>query len=295
MDMYVGDKIKELRLHYNIYQEELAEGICTQATISRIEKNETIPNSYILYQIAKRLGVDMAYFYGSGSLLKIEYVKNVYDDLERLVRARNYKEVLRIVKLEKSNPLFHRNELKQILLWREGISVFYLYRDTEKAFELFYGALKLTPTTKKNSSAIEIDILASIAAIHGEVGQLEKADEIYQEIFLKMKKLPTNYDPKIAIRITYNSAVNAHFLSNYQEAISFCDKTIQLCLTHSTFYTLGETYFQKGESILALTNNKNEALVWFEKSLALFKMVNNEAAGNYVLEEIRKLGSTSLA
>jgi transcriptional regulator with XRE-family HTH domain len=287
--MYVGDKIKELRMHYNIYQEELAEGICTQATISRIEKNEIVPNSYILYQIAKRLGVDMDYFYGSGSLLKIEYVKNVYQDLERLIREKNYKEVLRIVKLEKGNPLFQRDELKQILLWREGISYYYLNHDSKKAFELLDAALQLTPTTKKNTSAIEIDILASIAAIYDEIGQYDKAAEIYQDISMKMKRSLANYDPKLAIRITYNSAVNAHLLSNYQEAVRFCDKTIQLCLSDLTFYTLGETYFQKGESILAITKNKREALAWFEKSLNIFEIVHNDHAAKYVLEEINKL------
>ncbi|MFN7251851.1 MAG: helix-turn-helix domain-containing protein [Anaerobacillus sp.] len=291
MIMYVGDKIKELRMHYNIYQEELAEGICTQATISRIEKNEIVPNSYILYQIAKRLGVDMDYFYGSGSLLKIEYVKNVYQDLERLVREKNYKEVLRIVKLEKINPLFRRDELKQILLWREGISYFYLNNNQDKAFELLDAALQLTPTTKKNTSATEIDILASIAAIHGEIRQYAKAAEIYHDISIKMKKSPANYDPKLAIRIAYNSAVIAHLLSNYQEAIRFCDKTIQLCLSNLTFYILGETYFQKGESILALTSNKQETLLWLEKSLNIFRIINNEHAVKYVLDEINKLNS----
>lgn len=288
-NLNIGEKIKELRLHFNIYQEELAEGICTQATISRIEKNEIIPNSYILYQIARRLDVSMDYFYGSGSPFKIDYVKNVHQELSRLVREKNFKDVLRVVKLEKGNPLFRQNELKQILLWREGISIFYLRNDQEKAFELLNRALELTPTTTKNTSATEIDILASIAAIYGEIGQYQKADEIYKDISEKIKKLPIDSDPKLVIRITYNSAVNAHLLSNYQEAINFCNKNIHTCLSNLTFYTLAETYFQKGESLFEATQNKEEALLWMKKSIEVFQIVNNENAVKYVNEEMNKL------
>ncbi|WP_406686207.1 helix-turn-helix domain-containing protein, partial [Rossellomorea vietnamensis] len=59
----IGKKIKELRQEVNITQGELAEGICTQALISRIEKGETDPNATALYQISKRLGVDVNYFF----------------------------------------------------------------------------------------------------------------------------------------------------------------------------------------------------------------------------------------
>ncbi|QOY38008.1 helix-turn-helix domain-containing protein [Anaerobacillus isosaccharinicus] len=289
MDMYIGDKIKELRMHFNILQGELAKGICTQSTISRIEKNEIIPNAYILYRMAKRLGVGMDYFYESESLLKLDYVQNVRLELARLVRERNYKEVLKLVRMEKNNPLFRRDELMQILLWREGFCVYYLNNDPEKAFQILYDALNLTPTTEKNTSVIDIDILASIAAIHDEIGQFAKSAEIYRDISLKLKKLPANYDANLAIRVTYNSAVNAHYLANYQEAINFCNKTIELCRSNLTMYILGETYFQKGESLYALTKNKEEALFWMKKSIVIFELIKNEGAIKYVNDEMNKL------
>ena len=39
----VGKKIKELRKQIGLSQEELAEGICTQAQISKIEKGVVYP------------------------------------------------------------------------------------------------------------------------------------------------------------------------------------------------------------------------------------------------------------
>ncbi len=59
----IGQKIKELRQFYDITQKELAEDICTQATICKIERGEIQPTSLILHQLAIRLGVDANYFF----------------------------------------------------------------------------------------------------------------------------------------------------------------------------------------------------------------------------------------
>jgi transcriptional regulator with XRE-family HTH domain len=58
----IGNKIKELRQVVDITQGELADGICTQALISRMEKGDIYPNATTLYQISKKLGVDVNYF-----------------------------------------------------------------------------------------------------------------------------------------------------------------------------------------------------------------------------------------
>jgi transcriptional regulator with XRE-family HTH domain len=50
----IGKKIKELRRDVGLTQEGLAEGICTQALISRIEKGDIYPSATALYQISKK-------------------------------------------------------------------------------------------------------------------------------------------------------------------------------------------------------------------------------------------------
>nr|WP_188109052.1 MULTISPECIES: helix-turn-helix transcriptional regulator [Streptococcus] len=44
-------------------QKELAEGICKQGQISRLENGEYTPGSELLHQLAKRLSVSMDYFF----------------------------------------------------------------------------------------------------------------------------------------------------------------------------------------------------------------------------------------
>ncbi|MBV6684081.1 helix-turn-helix domain-containing protein [Bacillus sp. JRC01] len=73
----IGKKIKELRKAIGITQGELAEGICTQALISRIEKGDIYPSATVLYRISQRLGVDVNYFFEIGSTERHDYIKDV--------------------------------------------------------------------------------------------------------------------------------------------------------------------------------------------------------------------------
>ncbi|WP_057768735.1 helix-turn-helix transcriptional regulator [Lactobacillus selangorensis] len=57
MIIILGDQIKRYRKQYGLSQAELAEGICTQATISLIEKQNKIPNMNTLIMICERLGI----------------------------------------------------------------------------------------------------------------------------------------------------------------------------------------------------------------------------------------------
>lgn len=53
----LGDKLKQYRKQKNLSQQELAEGICTQATVSLMEKKDKVPSIKIILQICRRLNV----------------------------------------------------------------------------------------------------------------------------------------------------------------------------------------------------------------------------------------------
>lgn len=59
----LGDAIKSGGLKRNMTQQELAEGICTQATISNIEKAGKLPAINLLLAIADRLDIEIDELY----------------------------------------------------------------------------------------------------------------------------------------------------------------------------------------------------------------------------------------
>lgn len=56
--MKVGTIIKDARRAKGLNQQELSKGICTQATISNVESNRSMPNVQTLKLIADRLTID---------------------------------------------------------------------------------------------------------------------------------------------------------------------------------------------------------------------------------------------
>ncbi len=57
--MNIGLTIKEKRIEMGISQIELAEGVCSQGTISNIENSSTLPSTVLLKALAKRLHLDI--------------------------------------------------------------------------------------------------------------------------------------------------------------------------------------------------------------------------------------------
>ena len=63
MGMLLASRIKNRRKELKLSQKELADGICKQGQISRLENGEYTPGSELLYQLAKKLNVSMDYFF----------------------------------------------------------------------------------------------------------------------------------------------------------------------------------------------------------------------------------------
>lgn len=83
-----------------------------------------------------------------------DYVEEVIHQIREAIRDRDYETVHEIVQLEKNNPLFQDNmELKQFLLWHEGICIFYIKKDTEQSLKMLEKALFLTKGKRISISA----------------------------------------------------------------------------------------------------------------------------------------------
>lgn len=58
-DEMVGERIRQLRIHKQLTQKELIEGICSITYLSRIENGQINPSAEFLRKVSKRLGYDL--------------------------------------------------------------------------------------------------------------------------------------------------------------------------------------------------------------------------------------------
>ncbi|MCC2505002.1 helix-turn-helix domain-containing protein [Bacillus cereus] len=287
MEFYdLGITIKELRIKKNISQSELCHGICSQSQISKIEKGVIYPSSILLYQLSERLGIDPNNIFALTQNKKLKYVENVKCVIKDCLKQKQYNELYEIVKKEKDEKNFQAKEDKQFLLWHEAIAIFEANRSIKTALKLLNNALKLTVTNIDFLSEREIDILQTMSIFYAENKEYDKSITILKRCLNNFNKLDFPRDKEIKLKIIYNLAKNLSYTYQYEEAIKYIDKGIQLAINLNTFYLLGELYYGKGSNLLKLKQyNEEDVANNMKKSLFIFELTKNEKKLQIIKEE----------
>ncbi|MDA2424078.1 helix-turn-helix domain-containing protein [Bacillus cereus] len=287
MEFYdLGITIKELRIKKNISQSDLCHGICSQSQISKIEKGVIYPSSILLYQLSERLGVDPNSIFALTQNKKLKYTENVKYVMRDCIRQHQYKELYEIVTREKYTNNFQTKEDKQFLIWHEAIAIYCVNNSTKVALTLLNNALKLTVTNIDFLSEREIDILHTMAILHAENKEYKKSITILKRCLNNFNKLDFPRDKEIKLKIIYNLAKNLSYTYQYEEAIKYIDKGIQLAINLNTFYLLGELYYGKGSNLLKLKQyNEEDVANNMRKSLFIFELTKNEKKLQIIKEE----------
>jgi transcriptional regulator with XRE-family HTH domain len=284
----IGSIIRELRKMIGLSQKELAEGICTQAQISKLENGDEYPYSITLYEISKRLGVDMNYFFHSIETPRLDYVEEVKHLIRQYIRKRDYDSVALIIERERTSPLFQTLANKQFLLWHEGICDYYVYKNKERSLHKLREAIKLTQTSDSYYKEREIEVLNSIAIIHDEEKEFEKAIGMYRTALTQLKYLPQVKDEKIKIRILYGLARTLTEMGQYKESLTYSERGIHLCISCESLYLFGELHYQSGCNLIKL-GQKESGTRYLEKAVLIFELEKNEKFAALVRQQMKKL------
>ncbi|MFL8938383.1 helix-turn-helix domain-containing protein [Rossellomorea oryzaecorticis] len=282
----VGQKIRELRKNIGLSQEELAEGICTQAQISKIEKGDVFPYASTLFLISRKLGVDVNYFFDIGMTPRLDYVQETGRQLQIARRNMNYNEMREIVTAEEENPLFFNNNRNlQLLKWHKGIYQFELDKNLEKAEETLRKSIALTHTTDKIWTEREIEILLTIGVMYFEEGEQENALKIYQEVKAHIETLPHLSDYTIKTRLYYNIARVLTRLEDIAQSTRYCKDAIDWCIEKDNMYLLGELHYHIGYNY-ELQGKTKEAQTYMQKALIVFELQGDDKFIQYIRKKI---------
>lgn len=282
----IGSKIKELRKLLGLSQKELAAEICTQAQISKIEKGDVYPYASTLYLISQRLGVDVNYFFDIGTTPRLDYVKEVSQQLKIARRKFYYDEIKQIVKTEEKNPLFaHNRRNLQLLLWHKGIASYYLDKDVSSALVYFDHAVELTHD--KVWTEREIEIAISKGIIYFEEEKLEAALEIYEHGRVQLSLLPLIQDVSIKTRLFYNTARVLTRLDRFKSSIDYCKEAIQWCIENEDLFLLGELHYHIGYNY-ELQADYERAKSYMKRSLIIFELQKDNKYISFIEGKIKQ-------
>ena len=284
----IGDILKSFREYKKLSISELSEGICTDDELISFEKDKAYPRLDTVYKLAARLNIDVSYFFNVVSETKITYSSAVIQLIEKYKRERNYHAIYNIVQQETGNPLFSPPILAQYIKWHEGICVFYIEKDLEKAESILNEAISITNPNRINLTERETEILNSIAILYYENNNFQSALPIYLEAQTNLDKLPHILNSKVRIRVLFGLSQVFTELGHYEESLKYCQKGIDLCINEESLYCFNEFYYQMGENYIRL-GEIDRGKKYLDECLHLLKLENKKRLLEIMEKEVEKL------
>lgn len=287
----IGEILQTLRMNKEISIEDLTKNICSVEEYEQFEKESAYPTVDQLYLLGQRLQVNLMYFFSMAKKSNQNYSQLIIDLVKKYKKERDYQTIYNIVLKEQNSPIFENIQLKQFLKWHEGVCLYYLHNNTEKALELLHEAIQLTNPDFKNLNEAEIEILTSIATISCELRDYRKASEFFQKALDDLQSLPGLVDQKVKIRILFGYAQSLTEEGKYEESISYCQEGINLCIVAELLFLIAELHFQMGENYIKL-GEAEAGRAYINKSLFLCELTKQEKMGEIMKKELSRLMSS---
>ena len=292
----VGDFLRETRLRKGYTQEEVSYGICTTASLSRIENGAQKPGRLILEKLFERLGTENNLFNSFVSKEEMELyleiqtlIRNVTDgDLQRI------EEQIDIVdKLTKNTSELER----QSLFWAKGELATQKYGNDCEAMDCFMKAVQITlpdfdgknPLRNLLFTFDEITIINSIAVRHGENGDLLTAIQLdmwlieYMENKIIYGRMKTAKYPMILYNLSYwLGEENCH-----NEALKMAEQGVDFCVKYGNLPAFPILMFNQGAALAEL-ERYDEAKKCFLQSITIFEAMKKPSQVQTAIDCCRK-------
>ncbi|MDQ6467831.1 helix-turn-helix domain-containing protein [Exiguobacterium acetylicum] len=268
MSPQIGLALRRLRKKHNLTQKDLANGICSQAEISKIESGTHSPTVELLYALSRRLQVPMTIFLSEHS--SVESLRIIDDELLTKFQNNDHTEIYKLSKkqMELINP---NSELAALYSYYMHLSavkigkidyrtcVVELQRLSEKCIKFFY------------SPRMIFRIKSAIATMYYENDNLNHGFKAYEDL------LSLSYDSDELlvekIRLLYNVSKVLVAMKKNKEALKYIEDGIYLSLRFKDMSLLGQLYYQKAYALEMLDPLNPSCKEAYSKAYTLFDIL----------------------
>lgn len=262
----LGDKLKQIRKARGMSQAELAKGICTQATISLIEKKEQVPSTKILLEICKRLEITL----DSVIVQEDDQLHVLLSRVQALLSTNEFKKARDLIQQIYTDQLVKADDYKRYYYFQGQIK---LLLENKPDDALFFFNRAFNQYVVSQTDVYGILCIIGISKSYLMKGALERV-RIYAEQAVEMLE---NYDPlamadfQVELQI-YNHLAGILFeLKDYEGAIKYAQLAIDEAIDKQSLYLLDALYFILGRAEYALHRENALQDLTVAKTLALIR------------------------
>ncbi|WP_317914282.1 helix-turn-helix transcriptional regulator [Carnobacterium maltaromaticum] len=293
--MLLGDLIKAKRLENGLTQAELAAGICTQASISNLEKNQRIPPLMTLLAIGNRLNLNFDEL-SDYAIEQENPTSDVFNRVRTLRKQFKLKEAYDLIIEELPLDKLKTYHKKKQYYYYLGITGLLGYNKISEAHYNFN--LALSSESEPNLDFYDILTINGIGLAYYFESEEEKARTYFEKSLVQLDQFMSqmvSLDESIEItKLYYATAKFYSEIKEYSKAVDLCSLGMQVQLDQHVNYELEMLYYEKAFN-LAKLNKKSEAEECYYYATALAKMINNTMVVETIKENIIKfrLNSTN--
>lgn len=272
MGTLLATRLKNRRKELKMSQRELAEGICKQGQISRLENGEFTPGADFLYALSKKLKVSIDYFFNEQIVEEIDELLEFKKLAQTFITNRNYESLKYIYELE--SVKVHRLSLvdKFYMEWIKSLIDFYFYGQKEEAvarLEKVLSQLSVPDLTY-------LQVSNTLFNFYYDIEDLESFNEIREKLEYQVNQLKLNTieELNLSIKFNYNVCRYLWLQNNTEEAITKITDTIKQCKMYRTTYLLADLYVLMG-NVSKNFSSKVAVKEYFETAYFLYKLEGN--------------------
>ena len=272
MGTLLATRLKNRRKELKMSQRELAEGICKQGQISRLENGEFTPGADFLYALSKKLKVSMDYFFNEQIEEEIDELSEFKKLAQTFITNRNYESLKYIYELE--SVKVHRLSLvdKFYMEWIKSLIDFYFYGQKEEAVARLEKVLSQLNVT----DLIYLQVSNTLFNFYYDIEDLESFNKIREKLEYQVNQLNFNTieELNLSIKFNYNVCRYLCLQNNTEEVITKITDTINQCKTYRTTYLLADLYLLMG-NVSKNFSSKVAVKDYFETAYFLYKLEGN--------------------
>ncbi|UKS55674.1 helix-turn-helix domain-containing protein [Exiguobacterium acetylicum] len=279
MSPQIGLALRRLRKKHNLTQKDLANGICSQAEISKIESGTHSPTVELLYALSRRLQVPMTLFLDHTNFR--ESLKLLDEKLLHRFRSGDFQALhFETQKIINSSPL--DEELNLLVRYFYLLSSYRLEKLDYRTCIIELQQISEKYSSLYYSPSMILRIKSAIAILHFENKSYKHSRIVYEELM----NLDYDSDELILekIRIHYNYSKILLKLNEVQKSLEIVQKAINISLLNKNMSLLGQLYSQKGECQELLNHSQKEIMHSYKNALLLFDLLNMKEYTQIILD-----------
>lgn len=270
------DKFVETRKKLGLSQMELAEGICTQATLSRFENNSQIPNLKILIQLCNRLNLPLGELFPKVGVQYSETIEKM-NKAEFFLITSEYEQATELLETIPTSDLEDSLLMMRYHYLRGFIMISKNYPVTEIMF--MFDQILLENKTKE-AEIFRLLAYTGNGMVYARENEREKSEFYFKKVLEKIYSYPTESmeDTWRVLNIVFQCGVFYAEINEIEISDALLNYAVSICSDNHVTYYLARAAIQLAENAITQKRPKDDILELIYDARAYSKINRNTIA-----------------